>query len=126
VGRCASFTPPVAAFPAHWAPVDLMFYSGKQFPAHYRDGAFIAFHGSWNRAPEEQAGYNVTFQAFSNGKPSGEFEVFASGFPGKTPLRNPNDALARPDGLAEAPDGSLYIGDSQKGKLWRVMYTGGK
>ena len=122
--RCGSFTPPVVAFPAHWAPVDIMFYSGKEFPKKYDGGAFIAFHGSWNRAPLPQAGYNVTFQAFSHGKPSGDFEVFASGFTGKSPLMNPNDAVARPDGLAQAPDGSLYIGDSQKGKIWRVFYRG--
>jgi glucose/arabinose dehydrogenase len=122
--RCGGFTPPVTAFPAHWAPVDLMFYSGKQFPKKYDGGALIAFHGSWNRAPLAQAGYNVTFQAFSGGKPSGEFEVFASGFQGKTPLMNPGDAVARPDGVAQAPDGSLYISDSQKGKIWRVIYRG--
>jgi glucose/arabinose dehydrogenase len=122
--RCGGFTPPVAAFPAHWAPVDLMFYSGEQFPKKYDGGAFIAFHGSWNRSPLPQAGYNVTFQPFSNGKPSGEFEVFASGFAGKSPLMNPGDAVARPDGVAQAPDGSLYIGDSQKGKIWRVIYRG--
>jgi glucose/arabinose dehydrogenase len=126
VGRCSEFTPPVAAFPAHWAPLDIMFYSGKQFPARYRGGAFIAFHGSWNRAPEEQAGYNVTFQPFSAGKPAGEFEVFAGGFTGKSSLLNPADAVARPDGVAEGPDGSLYITDSQKGKIWRVMYRAGE
>jgi len=124
VGRCTEFTPPVAAFPAHWAPVDIMFYSGNQFPARYKGGAFIAFHGSWNRAPEEQAGYNVTFQPFANGKPSGDFEVFAKVFQGKTPLLNPEDAVARPDGLAQGPDGSLYITDSQKGKVWRVFFRG--
>jgi glucose/arabinose dehydrogenase len=59
VGRCSEFKTPIAAFPAHWAPVDVMFYTGTHFPAKYRGGAFIAFHGSWNRAPE-QAGYNVT------------------------------------------------------------------
>jgi glucose/arabinose dehydrogenase len=122
VGRCTEFTPPIVAFPAHWAPLDIMFHDGKQFPSKYKDGAFIAFHGSWNRAPEEQAGYNITFQPFANGKPSGDFEVFASGFPGKTPITNPADAVARPDGLAEASDGSIYITDSEKGKVWRVMY----
>jgi len=66
----------------------------------------------------------VTFQAFANGKPSGDFEVFASGFTGKAALMNPNDAVARPDGVAQAPDGSLYIGDSQKGKIWHVYYRG--
>jgi len=122
VGRCSQFTNPVAAFPAHWAPVDLMFYTAKQFPAKYQGGAFIAFHGSWNRSPEEQAGYNVTFQPFANGKPSGEFEVFANGFAGKGPIRNSNDAVYRADGVGQGPDGSLYITDSEKGRIWRVMY----
>jgi glucose/arabinose dehydrogenase len=126
VGRCSMFTPPVAAFPAHWAPVDLKFYTGSQFPAKYRNGAFIAFHGSWNRAPEPQAGYNVTFQPFAAGKPSGAFEVFAQGFTQKETLANPNDAAYRPDGVAQAPDGTLYIGDSQKGRIWRVVYTGAR
>jgi glucose/arabinose dehydrogenase len=125
VGRCSEFTLPVASFPAHWAPVALMFYTGTQFPRQYRGGAFIAFHGSWNRSP--QAGYNVTFQPISQGKSSGMFEVFADGFTGKTtPLRNPNEATARPDGVAQGPDGSLYIGESNKGKIWRVMYRGGR
>ena len=126
VGRCTEFTPPVATFPAHWAPVDLMFYTGTQFPTEYQGGAFIAFHGSWNRSPMPQDGYNVTFQPFAAGKPSGDFEVFAQGFAGKDPLMNPNDAVARADGLAQAPDGSLYIAESQKGKIWRVMYRGAK
>jgi glucose/arabinose dehydrogenase len=123
VGRCAEFAAPVATFPAHWAPVDLMFYTGTQFPAHYRGGAFIAFHGSWNRSPMPQDGYNVTFQPFSAGKPSGKYEVFADGFAGKSPLMRPNEAVARADGVAQGPDGSLYISESQKGKIWRVMYT---
>ena len=117
-GRCASFTQPVAVFPAHWAPVDVMFYTGNQFPKKYQGGAFIAFHGSWNRAPLPQDGYNVVFQPFSGGKPSGNFEIFGTGFAGP----NPNQAVARPDGVAQAPDGSLYIAESQKGKIWRVMY----
>jgi glucose/arabinose dehydrogenase len=126
VGRCKGFTQPVAVFPAHWAPVDVKFYQGRQFPAKYRNGAFIAFHGSWNRAPEPQAGYNVTFQPFANGKASGNFEVFAAGFAGKDPLLNPGEAVARPDGVVEAPDGSLYISESQKGKIWHVVYTGAR
>jgi glucose/arabinose dehydrogenase len=122
VGRCKEFTNPVAAYPAHWAPVDIMFYTGTQFPAKYRGGAFIAFHGSWNRSPMPQAGYNVTFQPFGKGQASGMFEVFAQNFAGKEPLMQPNDAVARPDGVEQAPDGSLYISDSQKGTIWRVMY----
>ncbi len=124
VGRCSQFTNPIASFPAHWAPVDVMFYSGSQFPAKYRGGALIAFHGSWNRAPLPQAPGNVTFQPFANGKPSGKFETFASGFAGKEEVTNPANALARPDGLAQAPDGSLFITDSQKGKVWHVFYRG--
>src|SRR5262249_45507565 len=124
VGRRVQVTPPLHNFPAHWAPVDLIFYNGAQFPAKYRGGAFIAFHGSWNRAPMPQDGYNVTFQPFAGQKPSGTFEIFASGFAGKAPLMNPMDAVARADGVAEAPDGSLYIGDSQKGRIWRVVYRG--
>ena len=73
-----------------------------------------------------QDGYNVTFQPFANGKPSGKFEIFANGFAGATPLMQPNKAVARADGVAQAPDGSLYIADSQKGKIWRVIYTGAK
>jgi glucose/arabinose dehydrogenase len=124
VGRCDQFTRPVASFPAHWAPLDLMFYSGKQFPAKYRGGAFIAFHGSWNRAPMPMDGYNVTFQPFEGSKPSGKFEIFANGFAGRTPLMSPNDAMWRADGVAQGPDGSLYISDSQKGRIWRVIYQG--
>ena len=124
VGRCAEFKLPITSFPAHWAPVDLMFYTGKQFPAKYRGGAFIAFHGSWNRAPFAQEVSNVTFQPFAHDNPSGKFEVFASGFAGKAQIMNPNDALARADGVAEAPDGSLYVTESQKGKVWRVFYRG--
>ena len=126
VGRCTQFTNPIASFPAHWAPVDVMFYEGNQFPAHYKGGAFIAFHGSWNRAPMPQDGYNVTFQPIANGRPSGKFEIFANGFAGKSPLMDPSDAIARADGVAAAPDGSLYISESQRGRIWRVFYRGAK
>jgi glucose/arabinose dehydrogenase len=121
VGRCGKFDLPVASFPAHWAPMAVTFYGGRQFPAKYRGGAFIAFHGSWNRAPEERPGA-VVFQPFAGGKPSSKFEVFASGFAGTDHLTAPNQANARPNGVAVAPDGSLYITDSQKGKIWRVFY----
>ncbi len=128
VGRCSAFALPVATFPAHWAPVDMIFYSPVKsayaFPEHYREGAFIAFHGSWNRAPLQQEPANVTFQPFEHGKPVGKYEIFASGFAGKDPLMNPTDALARADGVAKAPDGTLFITESQKGKVWHVFYTG--
>jgi glucose/arabinose dehydrogenase len=113
---------PLVGFPAHWAPNDLLFYSGKQFPAKYEGGAFIAFHGSWNRAPEPQAGYKVVFQPMKDGKPSGPYEVFADGFAGKMPDNNPRNATYRPVGLAVAPDGSMYVVDSQKGRVWHITY----
>ncbi len=125
-GRCAQFTKPIASFPAHWAPVDLMFYSGNQFPAKYKGGAFIAFHGSWNRAPLPMDGYNVTFQPFQGENPSGKFEIFANNFAGKPQIMAPTDAMYRADGVAQGPDGSLYIADSQKGRVWRVIYQGAK
>jgi glucose/arabinose dehydrogenase len=117
------FPDPLVGFPAHWAPNDLLFYSGKNFPAKYQDGAFIAFHGSWNRAPEPQAGYKVIFQPMKAGKPSGDYEVFADGFAGALADNNPRNADFRPVGLAVAPDGSLYIADSQKGRIWRIAYA---
>ena len=110
------------AYPAHWAPNDLLFYSGKNFPARYQDGAFIAFHGSWNRAPEPQAGYKVVFQPMKDGKPSGAYEVFADGFAGEMKDNSPRNAQYRPVGLAVGPDGSLYVSDSQKGRVWRISY----
>ncbi|HYH56664.1 MAG TPA: sorbosone dehydrogenase, partial [Anseongella sp.] len=84
--------------------------------------AFIAFHGSWNRAPLKQAGYIVAFVPFVGEQPSGDWEVFAEGFTGVDSLASPGDAEFRPMGLAEGPDGSLYISDSQKGRIWRVIY----
>jgi glucose/arabinose dehydrogenase len=125
VGRCAQFKEPVAVYPPHWAPVALTFYTGTQFPAKYRDGAFIAFHGSWNRSPMPQDGYNVTFQPIADGKASGRYQVFANGFAGKEPLMRSTDAKYRADGVAQGPDGSLYISESQTGRIWKVMYKGG-
>jgi glucose/arabinose dehydrogenase len=122
--RCRPFTLPIASYPAHLAPVDVMFYTGSQFPPHYKNGAFIAFHGSWDRSPLEQRASNITFQPFAQGSPSGKFEVFASGFAGKNKLMNSGEALARADGVAQAADGSLYITESQKGEIWRVFYRG--
>jgi glucose/arabinose dehydrogenase len=124
VGRCADKKDPIMGFPGHMAPNDLLFYQGEQFPAKYRQGAFIAFHGSWNRAPEPQGGYFVAFVPMEDGKPSGEWEIFAEGFPQKEIVNSPENATYRPMGLAEGPDGSLYIVDSKVGRIWRVGYYG--
>jgi glucose/arabinose dehydrogenase len=121
--RCDRMTKPLLAFPGHWAPNDVMFYTGSQFPRKYQGGAFIAFHGSWNRAPLPQAGYNVTFVPFNGRNVSGPYEVFATGFAGDKPLTGRTQAANRPNGLAQAPDGSLYVAtDEGGGKLWRIMY----
>jgi len=122
VPEAGKYPDPLVGFPAHWAPNDLLFYSGKNFPQKYQGGAFIAFHGSWNRAPEPQAGYKVVFQPMKDGKPSGPYEVFADGFAGDMPDNNPRNATYRPVGLALAPDGSLYVSDSQKGRVWHITY----
>jgi glucose/arabinose dehydrogenase/mono/diheme cytochrome c family protein len=123
VGVCASKLPPVAAFPAHWGPNDVVIYSGSQFPRAYQGGAFIAFHGSWNRAPFPQGGYNVVFQPLSAGKASGKYVIFADGFAGRD--KEPGKAAHRPSGLAVGPDGSLFVTDDQRGRVWRITYVGG-
>jgi len=113
---------PVEAFPGHMAPNDLLFYTGNQFPEKYKNGAFIAFHGSWNRSPEPQAGYFVVFLPFKDGKPSGKWEVFANGFAGEKVVMSPGKAEHRPCGLAQGPDGSLYVSDDVKGAIYKITY----
>ena len=120
--RCAGKDQPIMAFPGHWAPNDLLFYTGNLFPAKYKNGAFIAFHGSWNRAPLKQAGYCVVFVPFKNGKPSGDYEIFANGFTGKESVMGSGQAKYRPCGLAEGPDGALYISDSKEGRIWKITH----
>ena len=126
-GRCADVEQPIMAFPGHYAPNDILFYTGTQFPDKYRSGAFIAFHGSWNRVAEKrQQGYNVVFVPFKDGRPSGDWEVFADGFEGPEDVEAPVQAQHRPTGLALGPDGSLYISDSVKGAIYRIVYTGSR
>jgi len=124
VGRAAKFDKPLMGFPGHWAPMDMLFYKGSQFPARYKQGCFVAFHGSTDRSPYPQAGYIVCFVPFQNGKPTGKWELFADGFAVVDTVYNTSDAVFRPMGLAEGPDGSLYIAESNKGRIWRVMYKG--
>jgi len=123
-GECASKLGPEAFFPAHWAPDGLVFYTGTSFPPHYKNGAFIAFHGSWNRAPGPQQGYNVVFVPFANGKPvsPSKYEIFADGFAGAR--KEPDAAAHRPVGIAISPDGALYITDDKGGRVWKVVYKG--
>lgn len=122
VGLCAHRTPPAAAFPAHWAPNALLVTKGSGFPAAYNQGMFVAFHGSWNRGPMKQGGYNITFQPMADGKASGPYVTFADGFAGA--VKEPGRAAFRPSGLAQGPDGAMYISDDVHGRIWRVTYSG--
>ena len=121
-GVCAGKAMPLAAYPAHFAPNDVAIYTAHGFPAAFAEGAFIAFHGSWNRAPAPQDGYLVAFQPMRNGRPVGKWIRFADGFAGE--FREPARAVHRPAGLAIAPDGALYIADDVRGTIWRVTYHG--
>lgn len=116
VGRCAEAKEPLMSFPGHWAPMALAFYPGDRFGPTYKGGLFLAFHGSWNRAPLPQQGYRVVFVPFANGRPGGSYSTFASGKEGPTSLRA--------SGVAVAPDGSLYISADQNGKIWKVSRKG--
>ena len=122
IGVCDKAEPPLVAFPAHWAPNDLKLYKGMQFPKPYVGGAFIAFHGSSNRAPGPQQGYNIVFQPLADGKPSGKYVIFADGFAGK--YKDPGRAAHRPSGVAVGADGALYISDDKAGRIWRVTFNG--
>jgi glucose/arabinose dehydrogenase len=110
--RCARRTMPAIAFPGHFAPLAVVFYPSDAFGEKYRNGAFVAFHGSWNRAPLPQAGYRVVFASFANGKATGRYESFATGSEGPTGLRA--------SGLAVSSDGALFIADDRAGSIWRV------
>jgi glucose/arabinose dehydrogenase len=119
-----AYDKPLIAFPAHWAPLQMCLYTGTQFPERYHNGMFLAFHGSWNRAPLPQAGYRVVFIPFdASGMPSSRYENFAMGFAGGDE-ENIRSARYRPCGVAVGPEGSLYISETEKGRIWRVIYTG--
>jgi glucose/arabinose dehydrogenase len=115
--RCADRAVPLMGFPGHWAPMALAFHPGTGFGEKYAGGAFIAWHGSWNRAPLPQEGYRVVFVPFRDGRPTGEYETFAALGDGPTALRA--------SGIAVAPDGSLYISADRNATIWRVFRRGG-
>jgi glucose/arabinose dehydrogenase len=110
---------PDVALGAHVAVLDFTFYSGKQFPKRYASGAFLALHGSWNRA--ERTGYSVVFVPFSNGRPSGPPENFLTGW-----MLGPDrrEVWGRPVAVIELPDGSLLVSEDGGNKIWRVSHKG--
>ena len=126
IGRCHQYKDPEIGFPGHWAPNDLVFYTGSDFPARYKNGAFVAFHGSTNRAPYPQSSYFVAFIPFKEGKPTGEYEIFADGFAQIDPIASVDDAEFRPMGIAFSPKGGMFIGDTKKGRIWKIEYYGDK
>jgi len=123
--RCDSRKEPVATYGGHWAPMSLFFYTGAKFPDKYKNGAFIAFHGSWNRAPEQQAPGRIVFQPLSGEKTNGDYEMFAEGF-AQVPANEvqPGTVKHRPVGIAQAPDGSIFVSDDLGGRIWKIWYAG--
>ena len=104
---------------SHVAVLDFIFYTGRQFPAKYRNGAFLALHGSWNRA--KRVGQSVVFIPFKEGKPSGPMEDVVSGW-----MLSPDqvEVWGRPVAVFQMPDGSLLISDDGGKKVWRLTYKG--
>jgi glucose/arabinose dehydrogenase len=121
--NCAAFNQPLANFGAHWAPNGMVFYTERQFPPKYRGGAFVAFHGGFDRAPLPNEGYQVAFVPFHGGVADPQWETFADGFAG-SPGPLPANAKHRPVGVAVGPDGSLYVSDDRGGRIWRIVYRG--
>ncbi len=115
------FVEPLVGFPAHLGPNDVLFYTGNMFPEKYKNGAFIAFH---NQSKELKKGFFIAFVPFKNGKPDGDWEIFLDNFAGFD-LANPTDddtLKHRPCGLAEGPDGALYVCDDFGGSIFKVTY----
>ena len=112
-----SVTVPDVLFQAHSAPLNITFYEGSQFPADYRGDAFVTLHGSWNRG--KRTGYKVVRLIFEDGKPTGEYEDFMTGF-----VVSDKAVWGRPVGVAVAKDGSLIVTEDGSGTIWRVTYDG--
>ncbi len=110
---------PKVAFPAHLGPNALLFYTGNMFPARYKNGAFVAFHG---QSPELKKGYLVAFVPFVNNKPSGKWEIFADNFAGIDLVKPTGPVQHRPCGLAQGPQGELYVTDDLNGTVFRIDY----
>ena len=108
-------TIPDVLFQAHSAPLSITFYQGNLFPTEYRGDAFVALHGSWNRA--QKTGYKVVRLKFRDGQPTGEYQDFLTGF-----VRDNTHVWGRPASVAVASDGSLLVSDDVSGTIWRVIY----
>ena len=109
---------PDVLLPAHAAALGITFYTGTQFPQRYRDGGFVALHGSWNRSVA--SGYKVVFFPMVNGKP-GPIEDFLTGFLASNGSNESSiDQWGRPVGVTTARDGSLLVSDDTGNRIWRI------
>jgi glucose/arabinose dehydrogenase len=108
-------TVPDVLIQSHSAPLNIAFYEGSQFPAEYRGDAFVALHGSWNRGV--RTGYKVVRLKFDNGRPTGAYEDFMTGF-----VVSDAAVWGRPVGVAVAKDGALIVTEDGYGTIWRVTY----
>jgi glucose/arabinose dehydrogenase len=113
----AKVTTPDVLLQPHFASLELNFYQGSQFPAQYKGDAFAAEHGSWNKA--NRAGYEVIRVPMNNGKATGEYEDFLTGF-----TTSDGHVWGRPVGVTVGNDGSLFVTDDGSGSIWHVTYTG--
>ncbi|MDX8432348.1 sorbosone dehydrogenase family protein [Mesorhizobium abyssinicae] len=112
-------TVPDVLLQAHSAPLNIAFYEGGSFPADYRGDAFVALHGSWNRGV--RTGYKVVRLKFKDGKATGEYDDFATGF-----VISDDDVWGRPVGVTVAKDGALILTEDGNGTIWRVTYGDGR
>ncbi|HVY20953.1 MAG TPA: sorbosone dehydrogenase family protein [Bauldia sp.] len=108
-------TVPDVLFQAHSAPLNITFYEGSMFPSEYKDSAFVTLHGSWNRG--NRTGYKVVRMLFQDGKPTGEYEDFMTGF-----VVDDGNVWGRPVGVTVAQDGSLFVTEDGSGTIWRVSH----
>ena len=111
---------PDLLFQAHSSVLDIAFYTADQLPSKYKNGAFVALRGSWNRSLP--TGYKVVFIPFENGRPAGYYENFATGFWASGERQA--EVWGRPAALAIAKDGSLLVADDTGGTIWRIAYIG--
>jgi glucose/arabinose dehydrogenase len=107
-------TVPDVLFQAHSAPLGITFYEGSAFPAEFKGDAFVAMHGSWNR--DHRTGYKVVRLLFEDGKPTGAYQDFMTGF-----VLDDQSVWGRPVDVTEAKDGSLLVSDDGSGTIWRVV-----
>ena len=113
--KCSEFTPPVVKLGPHIAPLGMKFYTGDQFPAEYKNGIFIAEHGSWNR--NKKLGYRIVFISVDPDGKNPKEKVFAGTW------LDDQKILGRPDDILQAPDGSLLVADDQAGAIYRISYS---